>query len=170
MKKLLSGDTDGRFVEPEWIDRNLAGARFEVMERRGEFLKKDPSGRYALSKESVLTAASNTKENKQVVVVDADVELAKRLAALTGTRIVGVWVGLDSIDKIQNRIRLQMEAGEISIPPNETEDSILRSRVKQIVKDIEYGVISGIFEFTILNDDLDQSVKELKAAAEYCFK
>lgn len=170
MKELLCNDNDGRFVEPEWTDRSATGARFEVMERRGEFLKKEPSGRFALSKESVLNAATKTAEKKQVVVVDADIELAKRLAGLAGVRIVGVWVGLDSIEKIQNRIRSQMEAGEIKIPPNESEDSILRSRVKQIVKDIEYGVISGIFEFTILNDDLDQSIKELKAAAEYCFR
>ena len=170
VKKLIEEDADDRFVEPEWTNRDLAGAQFEVMERRGEFLKKDPSGRYALSKESILNAVTSNEEKQKAVVIDADVELAKRLASLEGARIIGVWVGLDSIEKIQTRIEMQLESGQIKIPPGETRDGILRSRVKQIVQDIEYGVISGIFEFTILNDDLEQSTQEIKAAAEYCFR
>ena len=117
-----------------------------------------------------MNAATSNEEKQKAVVIDADVELAKRLASLEGARIIGVWVGLDSIEKIQTRIEMQLESGQIKIPPGETRDGILRSRVKQIVQDIEYGVISGIFEFTILNDDLEQSTQEIKAAAEYCFR
>jgi hypothetical protein len=58
----------------------------------------------------------------------------------------------------------------VQISDDETEDSIIRAKVREIVKDIEYGIVSGIFEFTILNDNPDDSIKELRAAAEYCFK
>jgi len=168
VKKLVS-ESQGRFIEPEWTDRNLAGAQFEVMDRRGDFLMVESSGRYGLSIDSVLNGVDKDSDKGQVIVVDADVELAKSLTRFEGVRIVGVWVGLDSIEKIQNRTKLQLESGEIKIPDGESADSVLRARVKKIVKDIEYGVISGIFEFTILNDDIEESVQELKAAAEYCF-
>jgi len=175
VKKLLSDDSDDRFVQPEWMDKNMAGAQFEVMERRGEFLKMDKTGRYGLSVDSIVNAVDMGSENepkgtKKAVVVDADVELAKELSKVSNIRLVGVWVGLDSIEKIQERARAQMASGDIVIPPGESEDSVLRARVKNIVKDIEYGVLSGIFEFTILNDDIEESLQQLKAAAEYCFK
>lgn len=176
VKKLLSDDSDDRLVQPEWTDRNMAGAQFEVMERRGDFLKMDKTRRYGLSVDSIVNAAdvdsseSEEKRTKKAVVVDADVELAKELSKVGNIRLVGVWVGLDSIEKIQERARAQMSSGDIVIPAGESEDSILRARVKNVVKDIEYGVLSGIFEFTILNDDIEESLEQIKAAAEYCFK
>ena len=59
---------------------------------------------------------------------------------------------------------------EISIPEDETRESIVRAKIREIVRDIEYGIVSGVFEFTILNDDPEDSLKQLKAAAEYSFK
>jgi hypothetical protein len=83
---------------------------------------------------------------------------------------VGVWVGLDSLEKFESRFKAKLESGTMVIPEGETEDSVFRAKENQIVKDIEFGVVSGVFDFTILNDDLEESVKDLKKAASYCFK
>ena len=47
--------------------------------------------------------------------------------------------------------------------------SFLLAKVRQVVKDIEFGVVSGVFEFTSFNEDIDKSVRQLNEAAEYCF-
>jgi len=104
------------------------------------------------------------------VVVDADVELARKMVSLSGARLVGVWIGLDDLDKFESRLKAKIASGAIPIPDDETEDSILRAKVRQVVKDIEFGVVSGVFEFTILNEDVDESTRQLREAANYCFK
>jgi hypothetical protein len=142
------------------------GATFDRLESRGEFIQVDPSGRYGVTKEGILNAGI---PGESVVVVDADVDLAKRLTKVSGARLIGVWVGLDSTEKFETRLRQQLESGEIEIPTDETEESVIRAKIREVVKDIEYGIVSGIFEFTILNDNPEESIKELKAAAEYCF-
>lgn len=179
VKKLIA-DGGGRFVEPKMMDRVEDGVTFERLEMRDEFLKMDSTGRYGLTAESVLTAATpatgdGDEENEervqqQVVVVDADVALAKKLTTVSGARLIGVWVGLDTMEKFEGRLRAQIESGDLLIPEDETEESVIRAKAKEIVQDIEYGVVSGIFEFTILNDDFEKSYGSLKQAAEYCFK
>ena len=105
-----------------------------------------------------------------VVIVDADVALAKGLATIPKTRLIGVWVGLDSVAKFQSRLQEQVDCGIISIPEDETRESVVRAKIREIVRDIEYGIVSGVFEFTILNDDPEDSLKQLRTAAEYSFK
>jgi len=170
---------DSRFVKPMLLDRMVDGATFERLEQREEFLEMDPSGRYGLSKEGVLETAAKAAESaeteegvapaKKVVVVDANVDLAKKLVNLSGARLVGVWIGLDDLEKFEARLKGKIASGAVPIPEDETEESVLRAKVRQVVKDIEFGVVSGVFEFTILNEDVEESVKQLKDAASYCF-
>ena len=162
----LTEESNGRFVEPKRVDAVTDGAAFERLEMKDEFLEVDSTGRYGITKEGILTAG---KAGESVVVVDADVDLAKKLTKVSGARLIGVWVGLDSVDKFESRLKQQVKSGEIEIPPDESEDSVIRAKIREIVKDIEYGIVSGIFEFTILNDDPEQSITELKTAADYCF-
>ena len=176
VNKLLAEDS--RFVKPMLVDRISDGVRFEQLEQRGEFLQIDPSGRYGLLKDGVLEAAAKAtsesgpdeETSQKVVVVDADVDLAKKLVNISGARLVGVWIGLDDLEKFESRLKAKMASGAVPIPDDETEDSVLRAKVRQVVKDIEFGVVSGVFEFTILNEDIDESVRQLKEAANYCFK
>jgi len=168
---------DPRFVKPVLLDRLTDGVKFERLEQRGEFLEIDESGRFGLSKEGVLESAAKIasesdvegETSRKVVVVDADVGLAKRLVNLSEARLVGVWIGLDDLDKFESRLKAKIASGAVPIPEDETEESVLRAKVRQVVKDIEYGVVSGVFEFTILNEDIDESVRQLKEAASYCF-
>jgi guanylate kinase len=168
----------GRFVLPKRLDRIQEGATFERMEQRGEFLDIDATGRYGLTKDGILNAAATatTLEGEMpVVVVDASVGLVKKMRAnLGGARLIGVWVALDTLDKFKERIQAQMDSGAIIINDADNDgndkESITRAKLREIVQEIEYGVVSGIFEFTILNDDIDTSFAELQEAAEYCFK
>lgn len=172
VNKLL--ESDSRFVRPALVDQIEDGVKFERLQQKGEFLQVDQSGRYGLSKEGVLQAAEQASDSEngeqKVVVVDADVELAKKMVGVSGARLVGVWIGLDDLDKFESRLKMKISSGLVPIPEDETEDTVLRAKVRQVVKDIEFGVVSGLFEFTILNEDIDDSLTQLKDAASYCFK
>lgn len=172
VKKLIE-DSGGKFVEPKYIDRVKEPVLFEQLESKDGFLQVERTGRYGITKNGILNAvpkSNDANDKKTVVVIDADVSLSQKLTSVGGTRIVGVWIGHDSLEKFEKNLNLQIDSGMITIPEDETKESILRSQVRQIVKDIEYGIVSGIFEFTILNDDFDSSLSQLKNAAEYCFK
>ena len=165
-------EEDSRFVRPIMVDRMVDGVKFEQKEARDEFLKID--GRFGLAKEGILEAAEKAMEGgdpaeQKVVVVDADADTAKKLVQISGARVVGVWIGLDDLEKFESRLKSKISSGAVKIPDDETEDSVLRAKVRQVVKDIEFGVVSGVFEFTILNEDIDDSVQQLKEAANYCF-
>ena len=165
----LIEEGNGRFVTPLKIDRLQDGVSFERLEQRGEFLHVDPSGRYGFTKEGVVMATKK-RGGESVVAIDADVALAKKLAKVPGVRLIGVWVGLNTVGEFEARLEAMIANGEIDIPEDETKESVIRARIKEIIKEIEYGISSGLFEFTILNEDEEKSLQELKEAAAYCFK
>lgn len=169
----LIEESEGKLVSPNRVDIINEPILYEQLLDKNEVLEVDPTGRYAMTKEGILSAARKPQEGEekdQVVVVDADVNLCKKLVTLGGTRLVGVWIGLDQVEKFESNLEKELENGGITIPENETKESVLRAKRREIVKDIEYGVVSGIFEFTVLNDDIEKSMMQLKTAADYCFK
>lgn len=157
---------DERLVAPTFIDRVQDGVTFERLEERGEMLQIDPTGRYGLTKDAILNAGGSDK----AVVVDADVDLAQKLQSLSGARLIGVWVGLNTVAEFEERLEADLQAGNLAIPEEENKETFMRTKVRQIVKEIEYGLGSGIFEFTVLNEGTKKSLRELQEAAEYCFK
>jgi hypothetical protein len=166
-------EEDERLVAPTLIDRMQDVITFERLVERGEFLKVDPTGRFGLTKDAILQAAQVKPEGggfDKVVVVDADVNLAKRLQSLSGARLIGVWVGLNSVAEFEARLEADLEEGKVAIPEGETKESFLRSKIREIVNEIDFGLGSGIFEFTVLNEGTKKSLRELQEAAEYCFK
>ena len=171
--------SDNRLVRPILVDRLTDGVTFERLDSRGEFLQLDPDERFGWTKDGILNAAAQASSREEdttapskVVVVNADVNLARKIQdSLSGARLIGVWVGLDSVQEFERRIADQIDQGEIVvIEEEETRDTAIRARIKEIVQEIDYGLSSGIFEFTILNQDPAKSLKELKEAASYCFK
>ena len=130
----LVQDGDGKFVLPQRVDKVLDPTTFERLQGRDEFLSVDSTGRYGLTKQGIFNAAAtaaavttndsneptntistndtndnnknneNSSETTPVVVLDADVNLAKKLTTIAGIRIVGVWVGLDTLDKFEQRL------------------------------------------------------------------
>lgn len=184
-------ELDDRIVAPSVIDRINDGATFERLQSKDEFLQV-VEGRFGLTRQAILEAgpkatrlaidnALKDAENEsstssisvgpKAVVVDADVALAKRLqSSLSGARLVGVWVGLDSVAAFENRLLAEITNGSIQIPEGESKESVVRARIKEIVNEIDFGLSSGIFEFTILNSDPEKSLQELQEAVGYCFK
>ena len=61
-------------------------------------------------------------------------------------RVVGVWVGLDTLDKFQDRLETQVQTGDLVVAEDETPKSVVRAKLRQILKDIEYGVVSGVIK------------------------
>jgi guanylate kinase len=159
----------GKFVTPKMVDRVADGATFERLERREELLQVDASGRFGMTKTGILETAKQAGSDS-VVVIDASVALAKQLEKTSGLRLVGVWVGLNSVSEFEKRLGSDIDRGQIVIPEDETKESVMRARVKEIVQEIEYGISSGIFEFTVLNENEENSLKQLREAAAYCFK
>ena len=162
--------TDERFVLPTYVDKVKDAATFERLEQRSELLTviNDRSG---LTASNLITSAKEAATaGDQVVVVDANVALAKKIAQISGLRLVGVWVGLDSVQEFEDRLNAAIDNGSIVVPEDESRASVVRARIKEIVKEIEYGLSSGIFEFTVLNQNADESVKQLQQAGVYCFK
>jgi len=42
--------------------------------------------------------------------------------------------------------------------------------LKSVLNDIEWGVLSGLFEFTVINSDPNKALTELQNAARYLTK
>lgn len=182
-----NGDDDGTtyLVRPNVIDRVKDPITFERLENRQEILQylddDDESRRYGITKDSIFEAATTTatddmnddnEKKKVVVVIDANVNVVKELQSkLIGTRIIGVWVGLETTQEFETRIKQDIADGKlkINVEEEETESSLIRARMKEIISEIEYGLLSSnIFEFTIFNSSEDRALKELKDAVKYC--
>lgn len=133
-----------------------------------------------MTRDGILDAARGLVEgmeipNKNVVVVDASVELAKKLTTTNlsaNTRFISVWVGLNSVSDFEARLEQDIASGVLVVPEDDSKESFLRGKIKDIINEIDFGLGSGIFEFTILNDatDPEKSLMELKEAASYAFK
>lgn len=176
---LKSGDFDlNKLVRPNLVFRNDDGATFERLERRKEFLEVTQDS--GLTSDGILDAARGLVDGKEipnenVVVVDASVELANKLTTSNfggNTRLICVWIGLNSVKDFEKRLEISINDGTLIVPEDETKESFLRGKIKDIINEIDFGLGSGIFEFTVLNDatDPDKSLKELKEAAMYAFK
>uniref|UniRef100_A0A7S3KXT1 Guanylate kinase-like domain-containing protein n=1 Tax=Amphora coffeiformis TaxID=265554 RepID=A0A7S3KXT1_9STRA len=161
--------SDNRFVKPTFLDKVQDPATYERLDQRSELLSV-VDGRYGLTAANLVASAKEAATSNKVVVVDASVPLAQQLTKVAGLRLVGVWVGLDSVQDFETRIKADIANGKITIPEDDTAESVIRARIKDIVKEIEYGLSSGIFEFTVLNRDPETSIKQLQQAGNYCFK
>lgn len=168
VKRLLA-EGEGRYLEPVKVDQVSDPAVYERLAQRGELLE-EMGGRYGITKEGILSSAGAAGKNGAVVVVDASVEMSKKLTRIPGLRIIGVWVGLNSVDDFEKRLGDAIDSGDIPIEEDETRESTIRNKIREVVKEVEYGISSGVFEFTVLNDNEETSIKQLKEAAAYCFK
>lgn len=202
---LASGSNAKRLVRPQRLQRQEDGATFERLQQRGEFLDlpqasssfettSDSSGFTAAgifaAAQGTMTMETETEEatatttkmipNQNVVVIDADIDVVQRIrasSALPNVRIIGIWIGLQSVEEFETNLRTRIATGTLSssLVDTETEEEtdperLVRSKMKEIVQEIEYGLGSGIFEFTILNEGGPTSLQELQEAATYAFK
>lgn len=103
----------------------------------------------------------------QVCIVDAARPLVKALMGVGDVALIGVWVSLDSIEAIEDRIRTTLASGARARDSPDL-DSDVRGMVRQAVDDIEFGVMSGVFDFTVINNsDEQESMETIRRAVEF---
>lgn len=168
VRSLLEED-GSKFVAPVKTDRMLEGVTFERFEERDEILSVDKTGRYGLTREGIVEAAKKCGADR-AVVIDAEVNLVKKLVRYPELRLIGVWVGLSNVKDFEKNFEAMIDSGEMKIPEDESRESLIRARIRDTVQEIEYGISSGVFEFTILNENEEESMKQLREAAAYCFR
>eukprot|EP00903_Cladosiphon_okamuranus_P012738 g11908.t1 len=178
VNKMLAEDS--RLAQPAWCTTRPLRAsevegedvlftrqvKFEELERKSNFLHvyKDDSGEsYGLRLEDILAIAQKGK----VCVIDADMTLVKALTGVADLALIGVWVSLDSIEAIEERIRTTLVSGGAKEDSPKLEADV-RGLVRQAVEDIEYGVMSGVFDFTVINNsDEQESMETVRRAVEF---
>jgi hypothetical protein len=166
-------ESDGKFVLPTYIDRYNNATQFEYIDQRNGFIYKSNEDRYGLTRESFVQDVQRLDPSKSVMILDTDVDFAIQLSQMGGgIRLIAVWVTLGSIAAFEERIGRQYDQQTkriTDIMPDEGRSIEIRARTMKIVQEIEMGISSGIFEFTIINENEGQSLKELRDASKYCF-
>ena len=166
-------ESDGKFVLPNYIDRYNNATQFEYIDQRNGFIYKSNEDRYGLTRESLVQDVQKLDPTKSVMILDTNVDFAIQLSNMGGgVRLVAVWVTLGSIKAFEERIGQQYDQQMKRISdtmPDEGRSTEIRARTMKVVQEIEMGISSGIFEFTIINDNDEQSLKELRDASKYCF-
>eukprot|EP00633_Aureoumbra_lagunensis_P009463 CAMPEP_0197322556 /NCGR_PEP_ID=MMETSP0891-20130614/69971_1 /TAXON_ID=44058 ORGANISM="Aureoumbra lagunensis, Strain CCMP1510" /NCGR_SAMPLE_ID=MMETSP0891 /ASSEMBLY_ACC=CAM_ASM_000534 /LENGTH=561 /DNA_ID=CAMNT_0042814985 /DNA_START=126 /DNA_END=1811 /DNA_ORIENTATION=+ len=133
---------------------------------------------WALRRDELLYRTDN-----KVPVLDCDVITARQLEILDGARLVGVWLSLDSLDDLTNRLeRAEADKALAKLSSTNLDDEQAKANLAQsvakraqarlasIIDDIDFGITSPMFEFTIINDDsLDIAYDKLKRAVQYVF-
>lgn len=110
--------------------------------------------------------ASATSVPFQVCIVDANMDIVRALTGVGDLALIGVWVSLDSIEAIEDRIRTTLISGGAAKDPSL--DADVRGLVRQAVEDIEFGVMSGVFDFTVINNsDVEESMETVRRAVEF---
>ncbi|CAM9292220.1 unnamed protein product [Hapterophycus canaliculatus] len=172
-------EEDKRLAQPAWCTTRpiraseaegqevffMKQVKFEELERKGAFLHvyKDSKGEsYGLRLEDISAIA----EEGKVCIVDANMNIVRALTGVGELALIGVWVSLDSIEAIEERIRTTLISTGAADEPDL--DADIRGLVRQAVEDIEFGVMSGVFDFTVINNgDVDESMETLRRAVEF---
>jgi hypothetical protein len=115
-------------------------------------------------------------------VLDCDVATARQVATLRGARLVGVWVSLPSLDALEARLtrkeaaaalRAEGDGGDGGGDAAAIGERVARTvsaRLATVVDDIDFGVRSPMFEFTVIADGSeDAGAAKLAKAAAYVF-
>lgn len=128
-------------------------------------------GDFALRKDQLLD-----RSDSKVAILDCDVQAARQLEYLQGARLVGVWVSLASLEAFEERLQqtlIERAIAEGQTPRDEIAAEVaskVNAKLATIVDDIDFGVTSDLFEFTIINDaEIEQAIAKLRKAATYIF-
>jgi len=132
------GEVEGKVVTPEFYRRSEEGYN------EGDMVGVNGEGGWR--KEDM--------KREGVKVIITDVEGVEGLRRDFDGVMVGVWCSDTSLDKIRNKVETNCERRGEEAPKDEV-----------LVADIEYGIVSGVFEFTVLGED--EGKKEVRKAIEY---
>lgn len=99
-------------------------------------------------------------------MVDADRPLVQTLMRVGDVALIGVWVSVNSMEALETRIRSTLI--ENGAAQDEQLESSVRALTREAVDDIEFGVSSGVFDFTVINNrDVNESMMTLRRAVQF---
>jgi hypothetical protein len=107
-----------------------------------------------------------------VCVIDAkDTDAADAVAAVLEDRpdvsLTGLWVSLNTLTDFEERLTAVNPAfGGVGDDTGEG-PALLRAELKRVINAIEWGVMSGLFEFTVINDDAATALEEMKKSVAF---
>jgi len=144
---------------------------------------KEEGELFGLRLADVLNAGSNGR----VCVIDAPStafadKIALALEQRADVRLAGAWVSLNTLEDFEARLEESaLPAADNANSQEEEEEEeeegekgsggagggeqAMRDSLKGVISDIEWGVLSGLFEFTVINDDPARALAELRQAA-----
>ena len=141
-RKPRAGEQEGR----EYYFKQRA--EFEAMIARGELAEyQEIYGNY------YGTPIGPLRENLAAgrdVIMDIDVYGKKKLD-MVFPDAVGIFITVPSLNELEQRLRLR-----------KTDDpSIIKKRVQEAKKEIEFAEKQGVYKYTVINDDFQRAVGEL---------
>ena len=123
-------------------------------------------------------------ESKGVKVIQCDVDFVQTVLKSVDARVIGVWVSGESMDYIKDQIINNYENGDMPVKSSNTKDEadLLQTAtttssdgvvdMEGVKQDIEYALVSGVFEFTALMDggEGDELGKGVRQAVKEAFE
>ncbi|GJQ08550.1 hypothetical protein GpartN1_g341.t1 [Galdieria partita] len=129
------------FISKERFLEDIANGKFiEYAQVHGNF--------YGTSFDSV----KNVIDNKKICLLDLDIQGVKAVKKSL-LRATFIWIAAPSMEALESRLRKRK---------SESEESIQR-RLCTAKEEILFALRSGIFDYTVMNDDIDRAYEDLKS-------
>ena len=105
-------------------------------------------------------------------MIDAkDTDAADAVAAVLEDRpdvsLTGLWVSLNTLTDFEERLTAVNPAFGGEGDDTGEGPALLRAELKRVINAIEWGVMSGLFEFTVINDDAATALEEMKKSVAF---
>lgn len=124
-------------------------ADFRSMLDRGDFIEwAEVHGNYYGTSFSSVDRVMASGRN---CILDVDVQGVESLRASPRLDPVFIWIAPPSVEELTRRLSQRGTESALS----------LRTRTEQAFREIEYAATSGVFDLTIINDDLERAGDEL---------
>lgn len=190
---------DDRFVAPRWTrvadpDQDMRRFADGYSEDRHIFDPPDVVASDSVTRMQIDNAANDfavdrnswvlrTEEllgrtDAKVPVIACDVTTAKQLEDLEGARLIGVWVSVDNLNILEDTLTREEARRLLAADPDQDPKILapaiadtVRAKLVSVVDDIDFGITSPMFEFTVLNAavESDAAFAKVERAARYVF-
>jgi guanylate kinase len=129
------------FISKEKFLEDVSNGKFiEYAQVHGNF--------YGTSFESV----NRVVENRKICLLDLDIQGVQAVKK-SSMRAMFIWIAAPSMEALESRLRKRK---------SETEESI-QARLSTAKEEILFALRSGIFDYTVINDDFDRAYEDLKS-------
>ena len=79
--------------------------------------------------------------------------------------LAGAWVSLEALGDFEERFKRRRATSEEG--GEEGAEGAVQAYLTEVVADIEWGLLSRLFDFTVINDSEERALGDLKRAAAF---